>query len=46
MSHLYQNLLTLPNIDTLILKRVLILSGSLLVPGKEEKMDKFQKGSF
>jgi hypothetical protein len=46
MSHLYQNLLTLSSIDTLILKRVLILSGSLLVPGKEEKMDEFQKGTF
>jgi hypothetical protein len=44
--YLYQNSLRLPSLDTLILKRVLILSGSLLDLGKEEKMDGFQKGPF
>jgi hypothetical protein len=29
--------------ETLILKRVLILSGSLGVPGKEENRDEYQK---
>jgi hypothetical protein len=29
--------------DTLILKLVLILSGSLVVPGKEEKQEEYQK---
>jgi hypothetical protein len=32
--------------ETLILQRVLILSGSLLVQGKEENSGEFQKGSF
>jgi hypothetical protein len=34
------------NFEILILKRVLILSGSLGVQGKEEKWNEFQKGTF
>jgi hypothetical protein len=40
---LYQNSLYLPSFDTLILKLVLILSGSLVVPEKEEKKWESQK---
>jgi hypothetical protein len=43
---LYQNSLQLPSFETLILKWVLILSGSLLVLKKEAMKDEFQKGSF
>jgi hypothetical protein len=32
--------------ETLILKLVLILSGSLVVPGNEENRDESQKGTF
>jgi hypothetical protein len=34
VSHLYQNPMQLSSYDTLIVKRVLKLGGSLLVPGK------------
>jgi hypothetical protein len=36
----------LSSFETLILKLVLILSGSLVVHGKEENREEFQKGTF
>jgi hypothetical protein len=36
----------MPSFETLILKLVLILSGSLVVQGKEEKREEYQKGTF
>ena len=46
MLYLYQNLIRLPSFETLILKCVLILSGSLVVPGNEENRNEYQKGTF
>jgi hypothetical protein len=46
MYLLYQNLLHLSSFETLILKRVLILSGSLVVPGNDEDRGEYQKGRF
>jgi hypothetical protein len=36
----------MPSFETLILKRILILSGSLVGPGNNENRNEFQKGTF
>jgi hypothetical protein len=46
MLLMYQNSSQLSSFDTLILKRVLILHRSLVVPEKEEKKEEYQKGTF
>jgi hypothetical protein len=46
VAHLYQNSMKMSSFETLILKRVLILSGSLVVLENEENRDESQKGTF